>query len=510
MNARPNILFLLADDYGAWAMGCAGNSEVHTPNLDRLAREGTRMDNCFCTSPVCSPARMSIFTGKIPSQHGVHDWLAKGHLDSDSALSDELKAAIESDDAPWYYAWPKSQLKGDHAIRYLNGHRTFTEVLHDNGYECAISGKWHMGDSFTPQAGFTFWRTTAMGGDNYYYPVIMENGKMNLQKKRYVTDLIADNAIDFIDHRDQDKPFYLSVHFTAPHSPWAAEHHPKKYIDIYKDCKFESTPNVPPHPWAPNGTKTLAQWNSEPHNGIRFSGAHYGPIPATWQEHRRESLTGYYAAITAMDAAIGRILDRLEDDGLLDSTLVVFTGDNGMNMGHHGIWGKGNGTCPVNMYDSAVKVPAIFHMPDVIKAGQTARQLVSHYDFYETLLDFAGVSTDEDKSLPGVSLKPILTGERDELRRSIVVFDEYGPCRMIRTAVDKLVLRYPDGPNEYYDLVNDPGENVNLFTETRFGARIAELSSQLGDWFDRYVDPRFDGSHEAVRGSGQLTSHAFV
>ena len=153
MNARPNILFLLADDYGAWAMGCAGNSEVRTPNLDRLAREGTRMDNCFCTSPVCSPARMSIFTGKIPSQHGVHDWLAKGHLDSDRALSDELKAAIESDDAPWYYAWPKSQLKGDHAIRYLSGHKTFTEVLHDNGYECAISGKWHMGDSFTPAGG---------------------------------------------------------------------------------------------------------------------------------------------------------------------------------------------------------------------------------------------------------------------------------------------------------------------------------------------------------------------
>ena len=109
-----------------------------------------------------------------------------------------------------------------------------------------------------------------------------------------------------------------------------------------------------------------------------------------------------------------------------------------------------------------------------------------------------------------MSLKPILTGEQDELRRSIVVFDEYGPCRMIRTAVDKLVLRYPDGPNEYYDLVNDPGENVNLFTEPRFGARIAELSSQLGDWFDQYVDPRFDGSREAVRGCGQLTSHAFV
>lgn len=509
MSKKTNILFILTDDHGAWAMGCAGNDEVKTPNLDRIAREGTRFDNCFCVSPVCSPARTSIFTGKIPSQHGVHDWLAKGHLDGEEALSDSLKKEFNDPDAPWYYNWPKNQLSGDYAIRYLDAHRTFTQILAENGYECGISGKWHMGDSFHPQAGFTFWRTTAMGGDNYYYPVVLENGKMELKEHRYITDVIADNAMDFLNQRDTEKPFYLSVHFTAPHSPWAEEHHPKEYIDLYRDCPFHSTPNVPPHPWAPHAKKTLEEWNREPHNGIRFSGAHYGPIPETWQEHRRESLTGYYAAITAMDAAVGRLLDKLEADGILDETLIVFTGDNGMNMGHHGIWGKGNGTNPVNMYDSAVKVPGLFRLPGTVRQNVVNHEMVSHYDFYETLLDMAGIPFEKPDDMPGTSFSALLTGEKQRVRDSVVVYDEYGPCRMIRTQEWKLIVRIPDGPNELYDLVNDPGEEINRFDDPSCQEIIRTLSEGLEDWFRQYVDPRFDGSREAVCGRGQLNSHSY-
>ena len=510
MSKKTNILFFLTDDHGAWAMGCAGNDEVKSPNLDRIARQGVRFDNCFCASPVCSPARVSIFTGKIPSQHGVHDWLAKGHLDSEEALSDELKQAFQDPDAPWYYNWPKNQLSGDYAIRYLDQHRAFTQVLADNGYECGLSGKWHMGDSFHSQAGFCFWRTTAMGGDNYYYPVVLEDGKMVLKEHQYITDVIAENAMDFLDQRDHEKPFYLSVHFTAPHSPWAEEHHPKEYIDMYRNCPFHSTPNVPPHPWAPNGKKTLEQWNSVPHNGIRFSRAHYGPIPETWQEHRRESLTGYYAAITAMDHAVGQILDKLEAEGILDDTLIVFTGDNGMNMGHHGIWGKGNGTNPVNMYDSAVKVPGLFRLPGTVQQGVVSHEMVSHYDFYETILDMAGISFEKPNDMPGTSFAPLLTGEKQRVRDSVVVFDEYGPCRMIRTQEWKLIVRIPDGPSELYDLVNDPGEEVNRFDDPACRDVICMLGAQLKDWFQQYVNPRFDGSREAVCGSGQLTSHSFL
>ncbi len=162
------ILFILTDDQGAWAMGCSGNSELKTPNLDRLAGEGERFENFYCASPVCSPARASILTGKMPSSHGVHDWLAFGQI-SDSSLSADLREKFDMEDTPFDYRWPKSQLRGDKGIRYLDGHRTFTEVLRDNGYRCALSGKWHIGAADRPQAGFdNGWYTCAILLVGYY------------------------------------------------------------------------------------------------------------------------------------------------------------------------------------------------------------------------------------------------------------------------------------------------------------------------------------------------------
>lgn len=509
MDQKRNIVFFLSDDHGAWAMGCAGNEELRTPNLDRLARQGTRMDNCFCVSPVCSPARASIMTGKIPSQHGVHDWLAKGHLDSEEAISEPMKQAFADPDAPMHYRWCKDQLSGDTAVRYLDGHCTYTQVLADAGYECAISGKWHMGDSYHPQAGFSYWKTAAMGGDLYYYPVMLKDGKMDVLEGQYITDVIADNAIDFLNNRNQEKPFYLSVHFTAPHSPWGACNHPGEYIDLYKDCPFTSTPNVPPHPWAPHARRTKAEWDAMPHDALMYHGAHYGPIPDTWQEYRRESLTGYYAAISAMDAAVGRVLNKLEADGLLENTLIVFTGDNGMSMGHHGIFGKGNGTSPVNMYDSAVKVPSLFCLPGVVKSDYVCDQMVSHYDFFETLLEVAGVPFEKPADMPGTSFVPLLTGQKQQVRDAVVVYDEYGPCRMIRTKEWKLIIRIPYGPNELYDLVNDPEEESNKYGDPAYSHICSSLAAGLESWFRQYVDPALDGSKETVTGSGQITSHEF-
>lgn len=215
---HPNLLFIMTDDMGAWAMHCAGNSEIHTPNLDRLAAMGMRMENLFCVSPVCSPARMSVYTGQIPSQHGVHDWLAKGLLD-ESVLSQELREGFRMENPPFEYIWPRVSFQGDRAIHYLRGKDAFTDYLADAGYECGLSGKWHMGDSFTPQAGFTYWRTTANGGENYMFPVVLENGEMTMKRNCYVTNYIADNALRFLDIRNQEQPFCLAVHFTAPGIP---------------------------------------------------------------------------------------------------------------------------------------------------------------------------------------------------------------------------------------------------------------------------------------------------
>ncbi len=509
-NKRKNILFVLTDDQGAWAMGCAGNSELKTPNLDRLAENGMRFENLYCVSPVCSPARTSLLTGKIPSAHGVHDWLASGQITADDSLSDELKEAFAMPDPPQKYVWPKSQLDGDKGIRYLDGHKTFTEVLAENGYECGLSGKWHIGAADKPQAGFSYWSTCAIGGADYINSVVLKNGKMEMISGEYVTDYITDRAIDFLDQRQKEKPFCLCVNYTAPHSPWGKECHPKKYIDMYDSCPFDSIPNLPPHPWVEGADVSFDDWKKKPHPGVRFIYANYAPIRETWQEYRRESLRGYFAAVSAMDESLGRLLQKLDRDGLTEDTLIVFTSDNGSNMGHHGIFGKGNGTYPVNMYQTSTRVPGIFSCPGSIPTGVTATAKVSHYDIFPTLLDFVGIPFETTADMPGKSFAPMLCGRGDpNADGDVFVCDEYGATRMITDRQYKLILRLPDGPNEFYDLEKDPDEYTNGFDDPQYANIIESMTEKLGEWFEKYVDPALDGSKEDVRGHGQWTSHSF-
>lgn len=509
-----NILFILTDDQGAWAMHCAGNDDIHTPNLDRLAASGVRYENFYCVSPVCSPARASILSGKIPSAHGVHDWLDKGQID-ESSCSDDLLEAFNMDDPPADYRWPRHALKGDRGIRYLDGHKTFTEVLRDNGYTCGISGKWHIGAADQVQAGFDdYWKTLAIGGGDYYFQVGLEDGKMRPLPGRYVTDYITDNALKFLDERNTEKPFCLCVHYTAPHSPWSEGSHPEEYMAMYRGCEFNSIPEEPPHKWSPGANKTWAEWSSVPHPGVRFIRAKYAPIRETWSEYRKESLTGYFAAVTAMDAAVGRLLDRLEADGLAEDTLVVFTSDNGSNMGHHGIFGKGNGTYPVNMYQTSTCVPGLFACPGTIPAGRVLPNIRSHYDLYETLLDFVGIDFEKTDDMPGESFADELRGKAPEAQSDAVVYDEYGKTRMICTRGDdgffKLVWRGEDGVSEFYDLISDPGERNDLINDSRYATRIAAMRARLESWFEKYVNPELDGSKEDVRGKGQIDSHTFI
>ena len=450
--SRPNIALILTDDQGCWAMGCAGNDEIRTPNLDRLAATGTRFDHFFCASPVCSAARASLLTGGIPSQHGVHDWIRGGN-------------AADGADEP---------------IEYLAGQTGYTEVLAGSGYACALSGKWHLGDSARPQKGFAHWYAHACGGGPYYgAPMIRDGGLHN--EPAYVTDAITGDALAWLGGRgDDDQPFYLSVHYTAPHSPWGRDHHPHDLFDSYAECPFRSCPDESVHPW---------QMNS---------------CPRGRGEKRRGLLQGYFAAVTAMDACVGHLLDRLEDMGIRDNTLVFFTSDNGMNMGHHGVFGKGNGTFPPNMYDTSVKVPALVSRPGHVPEGVVADALLSHYDWMPTLLDYLGLETPDAERLPGASFAPLLRGGSLEGRESVVVFDEYGPVRMIRTRDWKYVHRYPYGPHELYDLARDRAETRNLVGDPAREAVIAELKGQLDAWFARHADPLRDGAREAVTGKGQV------
>ena len=460
--ARPNIVLILTDDQGAWALGCAGNPEIHTPNLDHLADTGTRFENWFCTCPVCSPARATILTGRIPSQHGVHDFIR---------IRQGRNPLLGGGDGK--------------AIEYLEGQTAYTDLLSENGYTCGLSGKWHLGDECRPQKNFSFWRVSALGNCAYYRtPMVHEDGRPVEWDTRYFTEVVTDNALEFLAQQKASlTPFYLSCHYTAPHSPWQRKHHPPDTFDKYYDhCPFESVPNVPVNP-----TQMRRNWLE--------------PDAA----NRRELLSGYYAAVEEMDKGVGRILACLDANGMRQNTLVLFTSDNGMNMGHHGVYGKGNGTFPLNMFDTSVKVPAIASWPGSVGQGQVRSELLSHYDVFPTLLDLAGIPQPEaSPPRPGRSLAPLLTGGTLHGPERVVVYNEYGLVRMIRSRHWKYVHRHPFGPHELYDLQRDPGELDNVAAAAENAARIAEFKAELDEWFVRHADPRRNGLHEAVTGRGQM------
>ena len=459
-KSRPNILFILSDDQGPWALGCAGNREVDTPNLDALASSGMRFESFFCASPVCSPARASLLTGRIPSQHGVHDWLAAGNTMA-----------------------PHEPARNGELIEYLQDQVGYTDLLAGSGYQCGISGKWHLGDSHHPQKGLSFWSVHAKGGGPYY-DAPMVSGDEVRETPGYVTDIVTDNALGWLEaQKSSADPFYLSVHYTAPHSPWNRENHPADLYDQYHSgCAFNSVPDrLTPPTWVQHLS-----------------------IPVEGPEERRANLSGYYAAVTAMDRNIGRLLDWLEANGLRRNTIVFFTSDNGMNMGHHGVYGKGNATFPMNMFEESVKVPFLVSHPGHVPGGDTNQDLVSQYDFMPTLLEYVGVDNPVAAGLPGTSFAPLLRGESGCGHDHVVVFDEYGPVRMVRTREWKYVHRYAFGPNELYHIASDPTESVDLAGRPEHRAIEEEMRQRLVDWFAQHVDPGRDGSREVVTGAGQL------
>jgi len=440
----PNILFILSDDQGPWAAGCYGNDEIRTPNIDRLAETGVRFENFFVATPVCSPSRATFMTGRISSQHGVHDWIREGNV-------------------------------GDNAAAYLKDEICYTDMLANNGWKCGISGKWHLGNSQIAQHGFSHWYVHQTGGGPYNNAPMIRNGEL-IDEPGYVTNAITEDALQFINtHAKGEQPFYLSVHYTAPHSPWTG--HPQDIVDSYNDCPFKSCPQETRHPWALGLTDHCLG--------------------------NREMLKGYFAAVTAMDNDIGRIIDRIEELGIREDTLIFFFSDNGFNCGHHGLWGKGNGTEPRNMYENSIKVPAIASHIGRIPQGHAQKAMVCAYDFMPTLLDYLGLPLPE-RNLPGKSFLPALLGNDDTCRDDVIIYDEYGRTRMIRTRDWKYICRYGDAPDELYDIANDPDERTNLADDASRKGKVRELKNRMEEWFAEYVNPDKDGMKYDVTGLGQM------
>ncbi|ABK03094.1 sulfatase [Arthrobacter sp. FB24] len=447
----PNILLILSDDQGAWALGCSGNTEIQTPHLDNLASGGTRLDNFFCVSPVCSPARASLMTGTIPSKHGVHDYLH----------------GVET---------------GPEAPDYLQGQRLFTDDLAAAGYYMGLSGKWHLGANDRAREGFSHWFSLAGGGSPYDAATMYRNG-VKETVYGYLTDAITADSTGFMERAaGQDSPFFLALNYTAPHKPWK-DQHPAEFTALYDDCAFESCPQEPTHPWTPT----------------------VDGVPIGGEADVRAALVGYFAAVSAMDAGIGQVLQKLDELGLREDTLVIFSSDNGFNCGQHGVWGKGNGTFPLNVFDSSIKVPAIFSFPGRIARGKVREELLSAYDLPATILELAGLDPLEFEQGPGKSFADVLRGKplAPARPRPVVVFDEYGPVRMIRSDSWKYVHRYPQGPHELYDLATDPGERHNLVREVRHEERVAGMRRDMQLWFEQYQEEEADGRKFPVVGAGQ-------
>ncbi|TVQ22593.1 MAG: DUF4976 domain-containing protein [Spirochaetaceae bacterium] len=460
-NPRPNIIFILSDDQGYWASGAYGNREVRTPGIDALSESGVTFDRMYCVSPVCSPARASILTGVIPSAHGVYDWIRHGNTHLEEG--------------------------GTQPISYLDGLTSSVSLLASAGYRCGCFGKWHLGNVHLPQQGFTDWFVYPHGAGTYNDSHFVDRDGVATVHPGYVSDVITDHALEFLESASAaDQPFYLSLHYTAPHSPWDREEHPAEIYDRYfADCPFESVPNLST-------------------NALQINSA---PVPRTARE-RRAILSGYYAAIERMDDNIRRVEQALRDHGQRENTLIVFTSDNGMNMGHHGLYGKGNATFPQNMFETSVRVPAVFSHPGTLPQGVRSDALVSHYDIFPTILEYTGHSVPDTTRRPGISLLPVLrepgSDRPDDADRGVVVFSEYGPVHMILTSRWKYVHRYPYGPHELYDLAEDPEESHNLFGLSEFKAIAEELRHALSEWFALYADPLYDGRTLPVTGRGQM------
>lgn len=430
---RPNLLVFLTDDHGQWASRCYGAADLRTPTLDWLADTGARLTNATTPCPVCSPARASFWTGRTPSQHGIHDWI---HEPSRSGV-------------------------------WLKDERTLAEVLRDAGYQTGFFGKWHCGQSWVPQAGFD----TYLGENKEQYPHrgvcrFAENGRpveWNGQRSAFVTR----KAVDFLVARDRARPFFAFVGYTDTHSPF--KDHPARLVHRHARSRFAS---IPRETYAGTATRVPGRM----------------PEPA---EHRRR-LREYAAAVEYIDEQVGAVCDALEATGDLDDTLVLYTSDHGHMNGHHGLYFKGNATAPQNFLDESIRVPCLLRWPGRIPPGTVRGEPTDHCDLFQTLCDAAGAAETgaaaAARNSPGRSLLPLLSGAATPWRDA--AFCEYGNARMIRTERWKLVTRTaPHAGDELYDLRADPRERANRIDDPDLAATLAGLRERLDAHFARHSVP---------------------
>ncbi len=454
----PNIVLIMTDNHGPWTLGCYGNEEIRTPHIDRLAEEGLLFTRVYSSNAVCSPTRATFLTGLLPSQHGVHRYLAAGGAQT-----------------------------GPEAYSTIAEFRTLPEILAETGYVCGLSGKWHLGLNMEPQEGFTFWVTKPHGHTRAFYdqPVI-EDGEIR-NEETYFTDYWTTRGIEFIEkslEEDARRPFFLFLAYNGPYGLGESmlRRGRNRHADYYAGKPLLSFPRETMHPWLRN-TRNL-----------------FGT------EAARER---YAVETSGVDDGVGRIMATLGKHGLDRETLVIFTADQGLAGGHSGLWGMGDHTRPLSAFDPTMWIPLIFRQPGRIPAGRRSDIMVSNYDFLPALLHHLGLEAaipDEPRT-PGRDFSAVLGGE--EIEWEDVTFYEFENVRAVRTPGWKYIERIHQEPNELYDLRRDPGERNNLVDDEGAAAVRERLRRRLHEFFERHADPKWDLWNGGGSKSGVITAELF-
>ena len=330
-----------------------------------------------------------------------------------------------------------------------------------------------MGSDDEPQAGFGHWFSgvgdypAEHGGDHRF----SLNGQIRTIAGQR-TQVITDKAIDFLRNRDSDSPFFLHIGYFGTHNPWRGQ--PERLVSRYRNNAFEGFLDQPAYPYGKQALESTLPTRLNP----------------------REALAQYFAAVSHIDEAIGRLLDELEALQLREQALLIITSDHGLCCGQHALWGKGNASLPLNMLEESIRVPMIFNHPRDLFARQRRSEFVDHLDLFQTIAEYAGVSgkLDDKRKYPGRSFLPLLDNSVPLLDWRTAQFGEYGDLRMVRTQQYKLVRRYYDNaPCELVDLFDDPTESHNRYYDEAYQPVVEWLASEIESYFDRFQDSEKSG-----------------
>lgn len=440
-DERPNILFIMADDHASHAISAYGSLINETPNIDRLAAAGMRFNNCFVTNSICAPSRAVILTGKYSHRNGLTD----------------------------------------NTVKFDGSQPNLPKAMQRAGYQTAIIGKWHLKSTPT---GFDYHHVLPGQGD-YHDPDMLRMAEP-VKHKGYVTDIVTDLTLDWLKDRNPDKPFFLMSHHKAPHMAWEPD---DKHANMYRDKPLPAPTTM----YAPHNDHTGAIHNTE----IRIANINFwmkwpfakinGQREFTDQSYQF-FIRQYLQTIASIDDNVGRLLDYLDEAGLAENTIVVYTSDQGFFLGDHGLFDKRF------MYEHALRMPLLIRYPRLIKPGSVNNDMVLNLDFAST---FAAIAhTEPPAGNQGRSFLPLLQGATPTDWRTSMYYRYYEtwlcpPHLGVRTERYKLIHYHgldADLQWELFDLQDDPDELQNLYHRPQYASVIEDLKAEIARLQQQYED----------------------